>query len=70
MLKLNTETKAHKTQKVRCPECSGRICDMVIDENSLCRHSYKIITDWSSKSHITIKCRKCGMVVGICLFQI
>lgn len=58
-----------KTYKVRCPECHGRICDFVIDNCSSCSHRYRIVLDEKSNSQITIKCRKCGMVVGIAFVQ-
>lgn len=70
MIAVNSHMEKLETYKVRCPECRGRICDMVIDEEKKCHHSYRIVTDKNSKSHITIKCRKCGIVVGISLFNI
>lgn len=54
-----------KTYKVRCPECHGRICDMVIEESKECNHRYKVITTENRKNNLVIKCQKCGVVVGI-----
>lgn len=65
MLAINTAIDVKATHMVRCPECRGRICDLVVSDQSVCRHKYKVVYDKNSKSHITIKCGKCGLLVGI-----
>lgn len=69
MVAVNTCLNVCKTKKIRCPVCRGRICDLVIDEDISCRHKYKVISDEESKSNITIKCQKCGLIVGIAICQ-
>lgn len=64
LIAINTNVTEVKTFKVRCPDCRGRICDMVIPHNS-CAHAYKICIDSKSRSCIIIKCRKCGLVIGL-----
>lgn len=70
MIAVNTCLTEQETRKVRCPECRGRICDMVIDEYFDCQHKYKVIKNESSQSNIKIKCHKCGLIVGIVLLNI
>lgn len=49
MIAINTCLPQQKTHKVRCPECRGRMCDMVVDEHDDCCHSYQILYNQSSK---------------------
>lgn len=70
MIAINTYLAEVKTCKIRCPECRWRICDMVIPEQNMCHHSYKVIQGRNSDSNIAIKCQKCGLVIGISLLQI
>lgn len=69
MIAINTCLPQQKTHKVRCPECRGRICDMVVDEYDDCCHSYQILYNQSSKSSIVIKCQKCGLTIGISIYN-
>lgn len=69
MIALNPSAEFKDTKKIRCPECRGRICDIVVSENNNCRHNFKVVVDKDSKSKIAVKCSKCGRVVGISLFE-
>lgn len=66
---VKTSAKYINSQKVRCPECHGRICDVVVSEQEKCKHRYRIIFDGNIDSLIAIKCQKCGKVVGLGITQ-
>lgn len=70
MIAVSTCLEEQKTHKVKCPECRGRICDMVLDDCNDCRHKNKIITTGYTRNQITIKCQKCGLIVGLAIFDI
>ena len=69
MIAVNSNIIMRQTKKVCCPECSSRICDVVVPEREVCRHKYKIIFDGNIDSLIAIKCQKCGKVVGLGITQ-
>lgn len=69
MIAIKTTAECVKTQKVRCPECHGRICDVVVLEQKLCRHNYRVVFDENSDCLIAIKCHKCGEVIGLGITQ-
>lgn len=65
MIAVNSNIIIRQTKKVCCPECHGRICDMIVPERDKCHHKYRIALDEQSDSYIAIKCQKCGKVVGL-----
>lgn len=69
MIAVKTSAKYINSQKVRCPECHGRICDVVVPEQEVCRHKYKIIFDGNGDFFIAIKCQKCGQIIGLGITQ-
>ena len=69
MIAVNTTVCGKQTQKVRCPECHGRICDVVIHGQDICRHNYRIVFDGNSDCLIAIKCQKCGKIIGLGIKQ-
>lgn len=62
MIAVNTEIPVKRTHKVRCPECRWRICDVVDDGNTACKH--KIVSNRLSDSNLVIKCQRCGSIIG------
>ena len=69
MIAVNSNIIMRQTKKVCCPECHGRICDVVVSEQEKCKHRYRIIFDGQSDCLIAIKCQKCGKVVGLDITQ-
>lgn len=69
LIALNPAADFKRTQIIRCPECRGRIFDVVVTEKNDCRHNFKVVIDKDSKSKIAVKCSKCGQIVGISLFE-
>lgn len=69
MIAVKKSAKYINSQKVRCPECRSRICDVVVPEREKCRHKYRIIFDGQSDFLIAIKCQKCGQVIGLGITQ-
>lgn len=65
LIAVNSNLVPSGTRKVYCPECRGRICDLLLPDKSDCCHEFKIVTDSSIKSIFAIKCRKCGHVSGL-----
>ena len=65
MIAVSTNLSVNKTRKVFCPECRSRICDLLLPEQQVCNHKYKIVIDHGSESLIAIKCNKCGKIIGI-----
>lgn len=65
MIAVNTAVDENKIRKVFCPECHSRICDVIVPDQEVCRHKYRIIFDGNSDCLIAIKCRKCGEVIGL-----
>ena len=69
LVAVNACLNVCKTTKIRCLVCRRRIYDLVIEEDVNCNHKYKVISDEDSKSNITIKCLKCGLIVGLAICQ-
>lgn len=69
MIAVNTAVDIRKIRKVLCPECRSRICDVVVPEQEICRHKYRVVFDVNSDCLIAIKCQKCGKVIGLGLIQ-
>lgn len=69
MIALNPADDFKSTQKIRCPECRGRIFDVIITEQNSCQHNFRVVIDKGSKSKIAVKCSKCGQLVGISFFE-
>ncbi len=69
MIAINTCLPKQKTHKVRCPECQGRICDVVVSEKEECSHKYRVVLDGNSDCLIAIKCQKCGKIIGLGITQ-
>ena len=69
MIAVNSNIIIRRTKKVCCPECHGRICDVVIPEQDICHHNYKIAFDGNSDCLIAIKCQKCGKIIGLGIKQ-
>lgn len=69
MIAISTAVFGKKTRKVHCPECRSRICDLLIPEQEICRHDYKIVFDGNSDCLIAIKCQKCGKIIGLGIKQ-
>ena len=69
MIAVNSNIIIRQTKKVCCPECHGRICDVVIPEQDICRRNYRIAFDGKSGCLIAIKCQKCGKVIGLGITQ-
>ena len=66
LIAINTNCTNLKTRKICCPNCNGRICDLVINDSNTYSHKYKIVLN-SGKSHFAVKCHKCGNVIGVAL---
>ncbi len=69
MIAVNTVDDIGKLRKILCPECRSRICDVIVSEQDVCRHKYRIVFDGNSDCLIAIKCRKCGKVIGLGITQ-
>jgi len=69
LIAVNSNVIIRQTKKVCCPECHGRICDVVVPEQDVCRHKYRIIFDENSEYLLSIKCQKCGKLVGLGITQ-
>lgn len=65
MIAVKMSAEYTKAQKVCCPECHGRVCDVVVLEQEVCRHKYRVIFDGNGDYLIAIKCQKCGKLVGL-----
>ena len=68
MIAVSSNIIMKQTKKVFCPECHGRICDVVVSEQ-VCRHKYRVVFDEHSDYLIAIKCHKCGKVIGLGITQ-
>lgn len=69
MIALNTAADSGKIRKILCPECRSRICDVIVPEWEKCRHKYRVIFDGNSEYLFSIKCQKCGQVIGLGITQ-
>ena len=69
MIAVNPKIKMKQTKKVLCPECHGRICDVVVSEQDECSHKYRVVIDGNSDCLIAIKCQKCGKIIGLGITQ-
>lgn len=65
MIAVNSNVTIKHAKKIFCPECRSRICDMIIPEQEQCYHKYKVIFDENSEYFLTIKCKKCGKIIGL-----
>jgi len=65
LIAVNSNISITHTKKVCCPECHGRVCDVVVLEQEVCRHKYRVIFDGNGDYLIAIKCQKCGKVIGL-----
>ena len=68
MIAVSSNIIAKQTKKVFCPECHGRICDMVVSEE-VRRYKYRVVTAENVDYLIAIKCQKCGRIIGIGIKQ-
>ena len=68
MIAVSSNIIAKQTKKVFCPECHGRICDMVVSEQ-VCRHKCRVVNDENVDYLIAIKCQKCGKIIGLGIKQ-
>lgn len=68
MIAVSSNIIMKQTKKVFCPECNGRICDVVVSEQ-VCRHKCRVVTDENVDYLIAIKCQKCGRIIGIGIKQ-
>ena len=46
---------------IRCPKCHYRLCDSICNDGK----SQIITTQKATKFDLSIKCHKCGVVVGL-----
>ncbi len=69
MIAVNTAADIKNIRKILCPECHGRVCDVVVLEHEVCRHKYRVIFDGNSEYLFSIKCQKCGKVIGLGITQ-
>lgn len=69
IIALNTDVKINKTQRICCPKCRGRLLDMAVPEQEICRHDYRIVIDTNISSRYFIKCHKCGRIIGLSFLQ-
>lgn len=68
MIAVSSNIIMKQTKKVFCPECHGRICDVVVSEQ-VCRHKCRVVPDEYIACLIAIKCQKCGRIIGLCITQ-
>ena len=68
MIVVSSNIIAKQTKKVFCPECHGRICDVVVSEQ-VCRYKCRVLTAENADYLIAIKCQKCGRIIGIGIKQ-
>lgn len=68
MIAVSSNIIMKQMKKVFCPECHGRICDVVVSEQ-VCRHKCRVVTVENVDYLIAIKCQKCGRIIGIGIKQ-
>ena len=68
MIAVSSNIIMKQTKKVFCPECNGRICDVVVSEQ-VSQYKYRVVSDENVDYLIAIKCQKCGKIIGLGIKQ-